>query len=271
MAFTVDRYIDKTGEVVSGKTTEVWTYIVVSDDQSASGFSAAAACGWNIGDVNGSLFCKQVSWSNSEAEDGCTFKVTVTFDNDVGGSTIANPFNEPWEREWDAFYEDEILYQDAQGRNILNVVGDPYADPVIRDKPISVLSVTGNLATYNEWTAAAYRGKCNSDYYMGWAPGYVKCMAIKATYQYDENWGDYWRVTYQLGFNSSGWNVDLLEQGFNEINDQQEKVRITLDDGEYPRDPVLLDRQGKKLGNTGQPTYTNYQKNERLPFNGVFV
>lgn len=284
MAFIPNPYVDRTVVVTPGKTVYTIIHQVVTDDLEADPFDAAASLGLNINDPYKSTNCllKEVNCTNTASDDGCTFYVTCVYDNSPdSNNSVESPFDQPWEREWDAFFEDENIEQDATGKPVLNVCGDPYRDPMQRGRPVSLLSVTGNLPFYNEGTAAAYRGKTNSDSFMGWAPGYVKCLAIKASLQRDANWGDYWRVSYQLGFNSAGWDNWVLELGYNELQlnpdtNKMEKVKITIEDSEgnitYPTEPMLLDRTGKaqKDPAAAQPVFTYYQPHERLPFGGVF-
>lgn len=203
--------------------------------------------------------------ADMETMDGTKWKVTGNYAFPDAGETSENPLNAPPQINWDQTQYTKLTDRDIEGNAVVNSAGDPYQDAQEIDDPRPVLNITRNIQNFSPALAYQYRNAINADPFQGAGPGEVKVMAIKADYQYDQQWGNYWTVSVQLQFEPLGWDRKILDQGFREKKNNK-MVAITTS-GEAVKEPALLDGTGKVLAVGGQPVYRTHKFYPRLPFN----
>jgi hypothetical protein len=190
---------------------------------------------------------------------------------------IENPLLAPPEISYDGEPFERIADREApdanggQPRDILNSAGDPFDPAIMADDSRSIMAVEWNAASYSEEWASGWRDRVNSDVFMGRAPGTLKVRKlIGRRVWYQQANAFYWRVSLELHINADGWDRQVLDAGYHELDASGNKTRIALDDGKDPASPVPLDGEGKRAapgsGGTIEPHYLTFRVYRRRPF-----
>lgn len=145
--------------------------------------------------------------------------------------------------------------KDLDDKPIVNTAGDPFDPPLEINVPILVKTIQVGLTPSEAATylSPAFSRAVNAGYYDGWEPGYAllqECNVDPAVYTDDDDEEiEYAVVTTRIAFDPLGYNpVKKLNSGYNEINDDDEKVRILLPgDSSEASCPIPLDEDGKAL------------------------
>lgn len=98
---------------------------------------------------------------------------------------------------------------------IKNSASDHYDPPVEIQDPKVVLQIVKNQATFSPQLAFEYRKAVNADPFFGAAPGQWKVKQITGEEAFEEGLV-YWVVTYRFDFREDGWDIVLLDAGYNE-------------------------------------------------------
>ena len=271
MAIDFKQIKDRSYKNSKGQRTHKIVWRCTTDDPYTTGEDIVTASNYVIGvdTVGSSVVCVlQDIDCNCVSDDGMTWEMSLEFTNETGSNT--NPLNEPYEYEVDMTSFSRIVDYDINNVPIVNTAGDFYSDPVEVNDFLPTLSATGNHLTFNFGLAYAYRNAVNSDNWNGFAPGTLQVLSIKGTRMYQEDFGYYWKSTYQLMMNPDGFDVVLASRGLRE-RDSNGKLKNIKISGKDATEPVLLDAAGKAMLTPGQPVFSRYQVYPRLPFNGVFV
>ena len=177
------------------------------------------------------------------------FRVTANYYSPSGGTNdqgeSVNPLDMPPEISYGYESIMQMVDVDLDKKAIVNAAGEPF-DPLLEiavQRP--VLRVTRNEATFPGALARAYggnRGAVNSDSFYGWPPKTALCRPITGA---DQRAGDvvYTRVTYEIAFDSTGWQPRPLNMGYREKVDG-ELVVIKDKDGSPVSQPVALNADG---------------------------
>lgn len=86
---------------------------------------------------------------------------------------------------------------DRLGYPVQNSAGQPFDPPLMTDEKILTIRVSKNQTTYNQGYYTDFIDSVNSDKWMGFLRGQVKCVDIRADLQWESSY-PYWRVTYQF-------------------------------------------------------------------------
>ncbi|MBN2024087.1 MAG: hypothetical protein JW809_14990 [Pirellulales bacterium] len=195
---------------------------------------------------------------------------------------MENPLVRPPRIEWDAETFLEPYERDANGKAVLNAAGDPFRAPLEREASRLILRFTRNEATFSPIEQAALANKCNADTFMGAGPGCAKLSAPKAVWKYENDVG-YWEKSYEIKFDSKGWNEHPANMGCRhyayrvaEPGGMPQKVKVLAEDenGVVSTEPVHLRADGWPLEQSeieaGNIVYLDYQPYERIPFGPLF-
>lgn len=138
------------------------------------------------------------------------------------------------QESWSAGFYPQVMEQDAANTPLLNTVGRPPDPPIETDSHYQVIRLEKNALTFDTGLFADYINTVNSDQFLGFQAGTVKCANITASNRYI---GKYQYVNAQFEFHvrdititdqawdpptqafqvAKGWDMVLLNQGFYKI------------------------------------------------------
>lgn len=203
-----------------------------------------------------------------------------------------DPLNDPAEISWGASKYKEVIddwwpYVDGQPdpgdnsfltkRPVLNSAGEPYLDMPEMDFIHPVLKISRNQLSFDPGLLYLYTNAINSDPFFGSPPRTAKMEAIEAETKV-KGLAYYWRVTYEIHFDRDGWDMRILDAGYNQIKQLYkqggggEKIRVPIrakDDGTKHDVPIPLDGKGQPLPISGlgsEPVYNRGRIYYVLPF-----
>jgi hypothetical protein len=255
-----------------GENTYTRLFHVKLESPNTGVLTAKAAVGIVRGDVYSiggeadlGSFCQTVQ-AQCISEDYLSYEVTVSY-----GPQNPSPLQQSPKMSLSFTTDDQQIEYDFQNRPVINSVGDPFAEMITRKVYSANLTYVRNQVNYDPLTALWYGGAVNSDYFLGAPPGFCRLVAIPFTEQEDEEFGDYFTVSYEFEFCGFGFKKRVLNQGKRQkING---KIKTILnDDGTEISEPVLLDSQGKKLAAGAPPVFLEFQNYVTAPFSvfGIF-
>lgn len=242
----------------------VYQYRVEVDSYAEDLQNIASAPGISIGDSLGTYAkCTSINVEQS-SEDGSVWSVSISFGK-VDPEKTANPVDRLPKKTWTTQPYQKLFSKTIDNKPILNSAKDPFNEPIEGDDSRVTLQFTRNEATFNEELAYAYRDAVNSDKFANQKPGTVKVMGIQANRQFDSQYGYYYEVTYNFQVNKNGWDVPVLDQGFNFINLMGEKEKIMLNN-QPVNEPQLLNGDGLKLIDGAPAVFLKFRIYAHLPF-----
>lgn len=128
----------------------------------------------------------------------------------------------------------------------INSAGDP-VDGLQEQTSMLRFTYTNTIASNPNFTALKdYVNKCNFGALriLGmWLSFYtVRCTGFNASYDQKNNT---WSVTVELLYNPDGWEIRFYDAGFNELDNNNNRVAILDKRGNPVSSPVALDGNGK--------------------------
>ena len=216
-------------------------------------------------------WCRNINAVQS-ADDGLSWTVTCSYGPFDEDERDENPLSKPAQIEYDFQVEQVGIDADRDGQRIQNSCGDPFQQAI--EVPIyrQVINVTKHMATYNAGLYAAYAGAVNADRWQGFEPGQVQFIPGRARREFDPKYGYYYIVDWQFVVNTDGYlPLRLLDQGYRQLNDDDEPVYLVDAEDEKLSDPALLNGNGRKLEPDEPPVFLEFQHLNQLPFRGVFA
>lgn len=134
-----------------------------------------------------------------------------------------------------------IAEKDTNGNAIANAAGDAFDPPALKDDSRPIIRAVKNYASFDLSQWMLYRDAINSGTFLNVYPaGTVKVQQISWRELFRASAVPYIEATFEFEINPDGWDVKLLNQGFNVVVDG-EKKRATDKDGRDIASPVLLD------------------------------
>jgi hypothetical protein len=209
---------------------------------------------------------------SQDADNPRVWTVKVDYDS-VTEDKPENPLDRPIEISWTAAPYERVVFNDTDGKAILNSAGDYFDPPLTIDDSRPVLTVVRNEPSYNPTLAIDYQDAVNTDSFLGFSPGQVKVAKIDAT-SATENDIFYWRVTYEFHFRREGWALSVLDQGrYQKLNNKPVPIPEYDESGNavpgsHVSDPVPLDGAGQRLTNPGPDTaiFLTFKVYKERPF-----
>ncbi|MEM1355427.1 MAG: hypothetical protein AAGH88_11145 [Planctomycetota bacterium] len=201
------------------------------------------------------------------------FAVTVNYATQSGGSVEVNPLDEPDEIEWGGSESTEPYAIDAAGNPVVNSAGDPI--DVERESSIGELTVSRNLASYNDAAMEAYSDTYNTAAVTigvtTYAVGTLKMGRIRASRQV-RNDAVFYRVVFPMRKSLSGFDeVDLADRGFNKLDLDGRRVPILDGEGNPVTTLFPLDGAGQPKANPGDaPATLTFQPYSGADWSALF-
>lgn len=206
--------------------------------------------------------------------------VTVTYSNAVNDES-ENPLKALPEITIETEFGEEEAWVDLDGNPIVNAAFDPYDPPLSRDKPTSVVTVSQNVAVFDEAARLQYANATNSDAFILISPGLFNAIylpgqcKIKAFSGSNQVQNDvvFWKRVIKFAVRSTDWIARPINQGYQEFYTKYpvEKTIIaassggstfTINDAQSAQqleagDEVIVEDTPKAIGgNTNDATYT---------------
>ena len=149
------------------------------------------------------------------------------------------------------------------GRPILNSAGERFNPPSLRKRKIPVYSITRREKWNPLPVVIAYTNAVNSDGYFGQLPRTLLMDSINADFD-----GQLWRVTYNIKEKAEGWDVELLDTGYNWRAPNGLLYPIEDDVGTLISEPAKLNGNGVPLGDQSQLGVNRgpFRRHRLLPF-----
>lgn len=183
-----------------------------------------------------------------------SYEVTVYYesftdqwtDPDVSPGPIS-PLMQPPEVSWSFVTSNEPIDSDVDGVPITNSAKEMFDPPITRDFDDLVLRVVRNEKEFNALQAAEYKGAINSDTFLGFTAGKVRCVLYNGVKQYAASLV-YWKVTYEFHIRWDGWARRIRDEGYQALNAAEDDYEEIVDaNGMKVSQPWPLDSAGKKL------------------------
>lgn len=175
---------------------------------------------------------------------------------DTGGTpdTMTAPLNRApvmWiERE----SESVAITKDRNGVAITNSAGQPFDEPIFRDRPITTFVVRryyDSLVAIDKLNAY-YDETVNSDPVLARSIGEARYVGTETGEPVVEGSSVYWVGLTKVRTRKGGWKLNLIDRGWKEKRDG--KVFNIEDENGLPIvEPVFLDGAGKKIVEGGTP------------------
>jgi hypothetical protein len=216
-------------------------------------------------------WCKEVT-VRQDRLDPYTWRVEARYSSQVDRpdiNQIENPLLRPAEIEWDTVTRERIIMADIDGDPIVTVNDERFDPPPMDEEKILQLTVTRNQAGYNALEYVKYENAVNSDTFLSFPAGRVKCVRIKGGRQF-ENGVLFWRVTFQFHFrirldetddevldadaSRRAWQLKILHQGYWKV-DAGKRLHVTDAQGRPSPTPRLLDADGTQLAAGEDPVF----------------
>ena len=100
------------------------------------------------------------------------------------GTPLANQTIGETQTSWGAAFEPITMQIDVDGRPALNAVGRPFDPPLETDAHYQIVNIEVNRVEFDTQFFSEYINTVNSDPFMGFNAGEVKCASISASNQY---------------------------------------------------------------------------------------
>lgn len=159
--------------------------------------------------------------------------------------------------------------EDLDGNAIDNSASVPFDPPLEFETSLWIIKIEYNQASFSASTAATIQDCCNADTWSGFAPGLVKIRGIEASKQYENN-VVFWKINWVLAVKWDGWRpTRVLDQGFHELNVDDEPVLIRDPYGQPLPNPSRLDGAGAKLDPDDPSVFLEFNLCREINFVGL--
>lgn len=108
-----------------------------------------------------------------------------------------NPTQRPIEISLGVARTSVPAYYDVRGYAIVNSAGEPFDPPLMRDEKRMTINITKNMIAHNEGYYMNFIDTINSDKWMGFLPGQVKCVDVSASLLWEGSFA-FWKVNFKF-------------------------------------------------------------------------
>lgn len=195
--------------------------------------------------------------------------------NDQADDPDAAPWDLPASIEFFSITSQSEIEFDADGDAIVNPGTQEPVTGVMRDVVDLGVRITKNFLTFNPSGIRTFSGKVNSDIWLNYQPGTVKCGEITANPSVHDN-QQYYAVIVNAIVRQEfattadkAWYHRRVCKGFYEIKDSK-KVRAVDADGQFEVEPVLLNKTtGERLALGDPPQFIETKTAVEVAFAGM--
>lgn len=199
------------------------------------------------------------------------WKVTANYSSELELNTTAT--SDPAIITWDSEQFQKPAVVDTSGNGITNSAGDPFLPPEMMDDSRRIVTVRKNLAAVPSWILT-YQDAVNSDSFTvdGVTIGIGKAKMQRVSVSEVQRRGSttFRTVEFQIHLQKDGWLLNVLDQGFREL-DGTDRKHILNKDKTRITTPVLLDGSGARLSNptSASAVYLSYTVYTTLAFSSL--
>jgi len=135
-----------------------------------------------------------------------TFHIAVEYD------AMENPLAETPETQWLSITSSKSVSIDANGKPITNSAGEPIYNLLQQESHDEVLRRRFNAESFNPILVGEYRGKINSDVFLGRPPGTCKLAVYNVT---EKKTGPFWyyEIEIEIHIRYAGWEEEYEDKG----------------------------------------------------------
>lgn len=149
---------------------------------------------------------------------------------------------------------------------IKNSAGDVFDPPPEKEEVRLTLHISRNEATFDARKVFDFVSTVNETDWLGFDDRTVKCNGITADLQFESGYYFY-RVNYDFEIKEDGWDLKLLDAGFNKLVAGKRVVIIDESTGRPYTTPALLDGAGMPLGAGAAPVFLIFRIFDTNDFN----
>lgn len=172
-----------------------------------------------------------------------------------------SPLNRPakWSGSFQQFQA--IADKDRDGKAILNTAGDAFDPPLTKDESRPVMTCVKNFAFLNLSFWGEIADSINKNAWGVFGPKQLKVMNVTWDYAFD---GPtlYFPTTFSFQINKDGWDEDVLNRGYRQIEaagEEPKQITVDADIGKVAiSEPALLDAAGKVIPKAQLPQAAHY-------------
>lgn len=165
-----------------------------------------------------------------------------------------DPTDDPARITWGFEKFQRAVFEDKDGKGIVNSAGDPFDPTVMIDDSRQIVTLRKNLGFVPSWILT-YRDAVNLAAFtvdgvsVGARIGKIDDIQISEVQERNDIF--YRALTLKIAMNPDTWDTKVLDQGFRkkDPSDGTKRNNIISDDGTDPAKPVLLDGSGAVLAN----------------------
>lgn len=200
---------------------------------------------------------------------------TPEFDQNDPDPNNAYPWDQPTKVDYFDVSETGPVEEDVNGDPIATVNNEQY-EGLTREYEDVGISLKRAFLTFTGPSYYTYRGRVNSDEFLGFPAGTLRITSIVAN-EADHDGQKYYDVTVKIAArkpirttDDKAWYLRVLHQGYYvraAANDPPE--RATVRHNEYAVKPVYLDDDGLKLADGATPVWKEYEIYESVAFSGM--
>lgn len=181
----------------------------------------------------------------------CEFRINQP-DSSTPPSLPENPLLRPVIIRGNTSFYSEFSQKDKDGNPIINSAKELFPPHEV-EKDLVEFEFVRNEAVSPAGFARFYAGRVNQSPIWGAPERSIRCLGIAWEKQY-ENGYEFYSCTYRFAFKEDLWQLELVDNGFNELKGSPQKlVPILLDDGTRPTEPFKLNGSGAKLADNAAP------------------
>jgi hypothetical protein len=198
-------------------------------------------------------FCTRIGLDMIPESLGQAWNITANYEPvDPQYLDFEDPTAIPIRVRWGGSRLQENVDRDIDDKPVVNSAGDPFMDPLVRDRSLEVLSIQRYEALYDPALAALYRDSINDAdiTILGrvFPARTVRVEKIEADLQWHNTFGPFWILDYEFLIDPRGWRVKVLDRGLNRIDTANAGKLIPITNkGVLITVPVLLDGSGQPL------------------------
>lgn len=166
--------------------------------------------------------CKSKSAERVNGDSQDQFDVTCDFTTASDAQTIENPLARPVKFDYGGSGTLEPYFRDAAGDPVVTSAGNPFEQMPQRFQYDGTITITRNVAAYNDATAESYRNKVNSDTVTLNGTAYTAKQLLLVNWTASgpnvENDITFWTETIEIAKRIAGWDQVYEDRDTQELD-----------------------------------------------------
>lgn len=193
-------------------------------------------------------FCQSISVTeDTEAADGLRWLVTAEYGPlNVLEFSVQAPLDQRPTIRFDKEVFQEPATKDIDDEPVVNSAGDPFDPPIMLDRRWPIMQIVRNEPSYSPLLANDYCGTINNAEWFGRPAKEWKCLDITGEEAVDPDGHRYWVVSYVFQLKRDTWVERVMDVGYNELDDDDNRIKILDKNGSPVGSPWPLNEDGTK-------------------------